>query len=84
MTVSRKHQSRIWRSRLFGVFFFCFVAVFLVGLPVGRTPDYVGKQIEADEAPTGPQWTPRRKACLSKSTGYWLNLTQWDETLNVL
>jgi hypothetical protein len=61
MRVSRKHQSRIWRSRLFGVFFFCFVAVFLVGLPVGRTPDYIGKQIEAGEAPTRPQWSRRRE-----------------------
>ncbi len=36
-------------SGLFGMLLFCIVAVFLGGLMVGRTPEYVGKKIQADE-----------------------------------
>jgi hypothetical protein len=55
-------------SALFGMLFVCFDTV-LVGLSVGRTRNYVGEQIEAGEAPTRPQRSRRRKACLSNSTG---------------
>ena len=34
-------------SGLYGMLLFCIVAVFLAGLMVGRTPEYVGKKIEA-------------------------------------
>jgi K+-transporting ATPase ATPase A chain len=36
-------------SGLFGILLFCIVAVFVAGLMVGRTPEYVGKKIEAAE-----------------------------------
>jgi K+-transporting ATPase ATPase A chain len=36
-------------SGLFGMLLFCIVAVFLAGLMVGRTPEYVGKKIGAPE-----------------------------------
>ena len=36
-------------SGLFGMLLFCIVAVFVAGLMVGRTPEYVGKKIEAAE-----------------------------------
>jgi K+-transporting ATPase ATPase A chain len=36
-------------SGLYGMLLFCIVAVFLAGLMVGRTPEYVGKKIEATE-----------------------------------
>ena len=36
-------------SSLFGMLLFCIVTVFLGGLMVGRTPEYVGKKIQADE-----------------------------------
>ena len=36
-------------SGLFGMLLFCLVAVFVGGLMVGRTPEYVGKKIQADE-----------------------------------
>ena len=36
-------------SGLFGMLLFCIVTVFLGGLMVGRTPEYVGKKIQADE-----------------------------------
>ena len=36
-------------SGLFSLLLFCIVAVFLAGLMVGRTPEYVGKKIEAGE-----------------------------------
>jgi K+-transporting ATPase ATPase A chain len=34
---------------LYGILLYCIVAVFVAGLMVGRTPDYVGKKIEARE-----------------------------------
>jgi K+-transporting ATPase ATPase A chain len=34
---------------LYGMLLFCIMAVFLAGLMVGRTPEYVGKKIEARE-----------------------------------
>jgi K+-transporting ATPase ATPase A chain len=36
-------------SGLFGMLLFVIVAVFVAGLMVGRTPEYLGKKIEADE-----------------------------------
>ncbi|HEX6762540.1 MAG TPA: potassium-transporting ATPase subunit KdpA [Gaiellaceae bacterium] len=36
-------------SGLYGMFFYIVIAVFLAGLMVGRTPEYLGKKIEARE-----------------------------------
>lgn len=36
-------------SGLYGMFFYILVAVFIAGLMVGRTPEYLGKKIEARE-----------------------------------
>jgi potassium-transporting ATPase potassium-binding subunit len=36
-------------SGLFGILLFCIVAVFLGGLMIGRTPEYVGKKIRSKE-----------------------------------
>jgi potassium-transporting ATPase potassium-binding subunit len=36
-------------SGLFGMLLFCIVAVFLAGLMIGRTPEYVGKKIGSPE-----------------------------------
>jgi K+-transporting ATPase ATPase A chain len=36
-------------SGLYGMLLFCLVTVFIAGLMVGRTPEYVGKKIEAPE-----------------------------------
>jgi len=36
-------------SGLYGMLLFCIVAVFLAGVMIGRTPDYVGKKISAGE-----------------------------------
>jgi potassium-transporting ATPase potassium-binding subunit len=36
-------------SGLFGMLLFCVVAVFLTGLMIGRTPEYVGKKIRSSE-----------------------------------
>jgi K+-transporting ATPase ATPase A chain len=36
-------------SGLYGMFFYVLIAVFVAGLMVGRTPEYVGKKIEARE-----------------------------------
>ena len=36
-------------SGLYGMLLFCIVAVFLGGLMIGRTPEYVGKKIRAKE-----------------------------------
>jgi potassium-transporting ATPase potassium-binding subunit len=36
-------------SGLYGMLLFCLVTVFVAGLMVGRTPEYVGKKIEAAE-----------------------------------
>jgi potassium-transporting ATPase potassium-binding subunit len=36
-------------SGLFGMLLFCIVTVFMGGLMVGRTPEYVGKKIQASE-----------------------------------
>ena len=40
-------------SGLYGIILFALVAVFVAGLMVGRTPEYLGKKIEAREV----QWT---------------------------
>src|SRR6202043_1651808 len=34
-------------SGLYGMFFYLIIAVFIAGLMVGRTPEYLGKKIEA-------------------------------------
>ena len=39
-------------SGLFGMLLFCIVAVFLAGLMIGRTPEYVGKKIRSSEVKT--------------------------------
>jgi K+-transporting ATPase ATPase A chain len=36
-------------SGLWGILLFCLVAVFLAGLMIGRTPEFIGKKIEARE-----------------------------------
>ena len=36
-------------SGLFGMLLFAIVAVFIAGLMIGRTPEYLGKKIEANE-----------------------------------
>jgi potassium-transporting ATPase potassium-binding subunit len=36
-------------SGLYGMFFYIIIAVFIAGLMVGRTPEYLGKKIEARE-----------------------------------
>ena len=36
-------------SGLYGMLVFAILAVFIAGLMVGRTPEYLGKKIEADE-----------------------------------
>jgi potassium-transporting ATPase potassium-binding subunit len=36
-------------SGLYGMLLFCIVSVFVAGLMVGRTPEYVGKKIESSE-----------------------------------
>ena len=36
-------------SGLYGMFFYVLIAVFVAGLMVGRTPEYIGKKIEARE-----------------------------------
>jgi len=36
-------------SGLFGMLLFAIVAVFIAGLMIGRTPEYLGKKIESDE-----------------------------------
>jgi K+-transporting ATPase ATPase A chain len=36
-------------SGLFGMLLFCIITVFLGALMVGRTPEYIGKKIQADE-----------------------------------
>lgn len=36
-------------SGLFGILLFAIVAVFIAGLMIGRTPEYLGKKIEGDE-----------------------------------
>ena len=36
-------------SGLYGMFFYVIIAVFVAGLMVGRTPEYLGKKIEARE-----------------------------------
>jgi potassium-transporting ATPase potassium-binding subunit len=36
-------------SGLWGILLFCLVAVFIAGLMIGRTPEFVGKKIEARE-----------------------------------
>ncbi|HXP75802.1 MAG TPA: potassium-transporting ATPase subunit KdpA [Stellaceae bacterium] len=36
-------------SGLWGILLFCLVAVFMAGLMIGRTPEYIGKKMEARE-----------------------------------
>ena len=52
---AREHVPRRGRSSaasapgLYGMFFYILIAVFIAGLMVGRTPEYLGKKIEARE-----------------------------------
>ena len=55
-------------SGLYGMLMFVPVAVFVAGLMVGRTPEYLGKKIEAFEVkmaslatliPLAPSWSAR-------------------------
>ena len=41
-------------SGLYGMFFYILIAVFIAGLMVGRTPEYLGKKIEARRSSTRP------------------------------
>ena len=41
-------------SGLYGMFFYILIAVFVAGLMVGRTPEYLGKKIEAREIKLAP------------------------------
>ena len=45
-------------SGLYGMFFYIVIAVFIAGLMVGRTPEYLGKKIEAREI----KYAARRRA----------------------
>jgi potassium-transporting ATPase potassium-binding subunit len=48
-------------SGLYGMFFYILIAVFVAGLMVGRTPEWLGKKIEAREmkiAAIGALWVP--------------------------
>src|SRR5262245_35926713 len=48
-------------SGLYGMFFYIIIAVFVAGLMVGRTPEWLGKKIEAREikyAALGALWVP--------------------------
>ena len=44
---------------------FAIVAVFIAGLMVGRTPEYLGKKIEAFEMKMASLGDPRPVACAS-------------------
>jgi len=46
---ARRGDHRRVGSGLYGMLLFAIVAVFIAGLMVGRTPEYLGKKIEAKE-----------------------------------
>ena len=46
---ARRDHRRRRRLRLYGMLMFVIMAVFVAGLMVGRTPEYLGKKIEAKE-----------------------------------
>jgi hypothetical protein len=46
---ARRNHLRRRRLRLYGMLLFVIIAIFVAGLMVGRTPEYVGKKIEAKE-----------------------------------
>ena len=57
-------------SGLYGMFFYILIAVFIAGLMVGRTPEYLGKKIEAREikfAALGALFVP---ACARTDRGW--------------
>ena len=45
-------------SGLYGMFFYIVIAVFVAGLMVGRTPEWLGKKLEAREI----KYAARRRA----------------------
>ena len=46
---------------LYGMLMFVILAVFIAGLMVGRTPEYLGKKIEAAEI----RWAVMASSCLA-------------------
>ena len=50
-------------SGLFGMLLFCVVAVFLAGLMIGRTPEYVGKKIRSSEVKMNSPGFDRSAIC---------------------
>ena len=52
-------------SGLYGMIFYVIIAVFIGGLMVGRTPEYLGKKIGAREVKL------RRSPCWSRSSWRW-------------
>ncbi len=44
-------------SGLYGMLVFAIVAVFIAGLMVGRTPEYLGKKIEIVRDEDGRRWS---------------------------
>ena len=59
-------------SGLYGMFFYIVIAVFIAGLMVGRTPEYLGKKIEAREikyAALGALFVPTMVLVADRSLG---------------
>jgi K+-transporting ATPase ATPase A chain len=59
-------------SGLYGMLLYAVVAVFLAGLMVGRTPEYLGKKIEAFEMKMASIGLLMSPACALVGTGHWL------------
>ena len=53
-------------SGLYGMLMFAIVAVFVAGLMIGRTPEYLGKKIECLRDEDGVD-----RACWSRSSPRW-------------
>ncbi len=55
-------------SGLYGMLLFVMLAVFIAGLMVGRTPEYLGKKIDVREMKmiARPFWSPRRWCCSAR------------------
>ncbi len=47
-------------SGLYGMMLFVLLAVFIAGLMIGRTPEYLGKKSTRDETDCWRFWSPRR------------------------
>ena len=50
-------------SGLYGMLVFAIIAVFIAGLMIGRTPEYLGKKIEALRDEDGLARHPGRRRC---------------------